>query len=95
MRTTLDLFKEVKTRAIQQGVKLKELLATYIEAGLRRPERNKRSPASRKNPHPLPIAWAADGTVTTALSNAELDAILDQEDVENFNRVSSLAKPQP
>lgn len=41
MRTTLDLpdplFKEVKTRAVQLGVKLKELLATYIEAGLRGP----------------------------------------------------------
>ena len=39
MRTTFDLpdplFREVKTRAVQQGVKLKDLVASYIEMGLR------------------------------------------------------------
>ena len=37
MRTTLDLpdplFREVKIRAVQQGVTLKDLLAQYIQAG--------------------------------------------------------------
>jgi hypothetical protein len=98
MRTTLDLpdplFKEVKTRAVQQGVKLKDLLATYIEAGLRSPQVAETDPAPRKNPHPLPVAWEADGTVTPVRSNAELYAILDEEDVENFRRVSSPTKPQ-
>ncbi|MEI6675622.1 MAG: hypothetical protein WCO57_10625 [Verrucomicrobiota bacterium] len=39
MRTTFDLpdplFREVKIRAVQQGVKLKDLVASYIEMGLR------------------------------------------------------------
>ena len=82
MRTTLDLpdslFKEVKTRAVQQGVTLKELLATYIEAGLRGPQRSGRDTVAR-NPHRLSVAWEVDGTVTPALSNAELQAILDEE----------------
>ena len=29
----------------------------------------------------LPVAWEADGTVTPALSNAELQAILEEEEV--------------
>lgn len=99
MRTTLDLpdplFKEVKTRAVQQGVKLKELLATYIEAGLRAPQIPEKDAAHRKNPYPLPIAWEADGTVTTARSNAELYAILEEEDIENFHRVSNQSQPKP
>ena len=41
MRTTLDLpdplFREVKTRAVLQGVTLKDLLAQYIQAGMNAP----------------------------------------------------------
>jgi predicted DNA binding CopG/RHH family protein len=41
MRTTLEipdpLFREVKARAAQSGLKLKELLTRYIEAGLKAP----------------------------------------------------------
>jgi len=37
MRTTLDLpdplFRELKIRAAHQGKKLKELIASYLEAG--------------------------------------------------------------
>jgi hypothetical protein len=99
MRTTLDLpdplFKEVKTRAVQQGIKLKDLLATYIEAGLRNPEISRKDPAPRKNSHPLPVAWEADGTVTPHRSNAEICAILEEEEIENFHRVSALANSQP
>jgi hypothetical protein len=99
MRTTLDLpdllFKEVKTRAVQQGIKLKDLLAIYIESGLRNPEISGKDRVARKNPHPLPVAWEADGSVTPYRSNAEIYAILEVEDIENFQRVSSLAKSKP
>lgn len=98
MRTTLDLpdslFKEVKTRAVQQGVTLKELLATYIEAGLRGPQRLGRDTVPR-NPNSLPVAWEADGTVTPARSNAELYAILEEDEVASFHRVSNQSQPRP
>jgi hypothetical protein len=98
MRTTLDLpdslFKEVKTRAVQQGVTLKELLATYIEAGLRGPQRSGRDTVLR-NPNSLPVAWEADGTVTPARSNAELYAILEEDEVASFHRASNQSQPRP
>jgi hypothetical protein len=83
MRTTFDLpdplFRDVKTRAVQQGVKLKDLLASYVEAGLR--GQSAASPAgSMRQRFPLPIARRADGTVTRALTNKQLQAILDEED---------------
>jgi hypothetical protein len=99
MRTTLDLpdalFKEVKTRAIQEGVTLKELLATYIQAGL---FHTKISPTeAQSDTRPLPIAWEKipGEPPTPARSNAELYAILEEEDHENYQRVSSQHTPQP
>lgn len=99
MRTTLDLpdslFKAVKTRAVQQGVTLKDLLATYIEAGLSGTSIQAEVSVTRPNPHPLPVAWEADGTVTPARSNAELYGMLEEEDIENASRVSRQSQPQP
>ncbi len=101
MRTTLDLpdplFKEVKTRAVQQGVTLKELLASFIEAGLRGSTvpQNATNPAEKRRP--LPVAWerVPGEPLHPALSNAELYAILDEEDIENFHRVSGQSQPTP
>jgi hypothetical protein len=101
MRTTLDLpdplFKEVKTRAVQQGVKLKDLLAAYIEAGLRAPNTQGMDIAARQNPHLLPVAWERipGQPLTPYRTNAELYAILDEEDIENFHRVSGQSHPKP
>ena len=92
MRTTLDLpdalFEEAKARAVPQGVTVDELFVTYIEAGLRGPQRSGRDTVAR-NPHPLPVAWEADGSVTPALSNAELQAILEEEEIASFHRVAN------
>lgn len=95
MRTTLDLpdplFKEVKTRAVQEGVKLKDLLAKYIEAGLRAPQTSEPDAAPRKNPYPLPagIPRKPNSPLHPAMSNAELNAILEEEDMANHLRVIS------
>jgi hypothetical protein len=100
MRTTLDLpdalFKEVKMRAVQQGVTLKELLATYIQAGMRVPNIAEKRGATDKSPRPLPIAWERipGEPLTPARSNAELYAILEEEDIENLRRVYGQTKPQ-
>ncbi len=97
MRTTLDLpdllFREVKTRAVQQGVTLKDLLAQYIQAGMNAPAAP--SPVAVRPQIPLPIFRKADGSITPALSNAELYAILDEEDIANFHRVSAQSTPKP
>jgi len=93
MRTTLELpdplFKEVKMRAVQQGVKLKDLLAAYIEAGLRAPQTQENETAPRQNPHPLPVGIPRipGAPFHPALSNAELNAILEEEEIENYHRV--------
>lgn len=83
MRTTIDLpdplFREVKTRAVQQGVKLKDLVAHYIEAGLL--AQSLPPDAQRRTRSPLPIFRAPNGTTIPALTNTELQAILDDEDI--------------
>lgn len=89
MRTTLDLpdtlFREVKSRAAKEGLKLKELIAHYIEAGLRNPP----PPASQTGPYPIPVAIRRKSgePLTPARSNAELHEILDKEDLANYRRV--------
>ncbi len=101
VKTTLDLpdplFKEVKTRAIQEGVTLKELLATYIEAGLRGRPTLASDIDPRANTHPLPIAWerVPGEPPTPSRTNAEIEAILDQEDLDNHHRVMGQTRPKP
>ena len=106
MRTTLDLpdetFRQLKVQAALNGMKLKELVTQLIQHGLASgvtpPE-----PAQPRNPfpvtvepnfYPIPIAREADGTVTPYLSNAELSAILDDEDIAQYQRVQHQAPGQ-
>ncbi len=88
MRTTLEipdpLFREVKARAAQSGLKLKELLTRYIEAGLKAP--HLQSPQARPKRAPLPTFREPTGVPHRAYSNAELQEILDQEDLEQLRR---------
>lgn len=78
MRTTLDLpdpiFRDLKSRAAQEGVKLKDLVQEYIVAGLR----GSYSPSVVRSP--LPIFRQSSGAKNPVLSNAELQTILDEED---------------
>lgn len=97
MRTTLDLpdplFREVKTRAVQQGVTLKDLLAQYIQAGMNAPA----SEASRvPRAHvPLPYFRKTEGPAIPARSNAELFAILEGEDIANHSRAVAPSQLNP
>ncbi len=99
MRTTIDLpdplFREVKTRAVQQGVKLKDLVATYIEAGLRG-----QSAAVPVTPHqrlPLPVAISRESgkPLTPALTNREMNALLEEEDLATYQRVLNPRSAKP
>ncbi len=99
MHTTLDipdpLFREVKARAAREGLKLKELLARYVEAGLR--EGNAAPDTSPKRRAPLPVAIRRNPATppTPALTNQELNAILDEEDLKNYLRVSGRSGNEP
>jgi hypothetical protein len=100
MRTTLELpdalFKEVKTRAVQEGVTLKELLAAYIKAGLLHAKSSPPFPDYGKQSRPLPVAWEPipGESPTPARSNAELYAVLEEEE-EDKKHTFSLGQKAP
>lgn len=89
MRTTIDLpdplFREAKTRAVQSGMKFKDLVAQYIEQGLHgqlvAPDSQRREQVS------LPVFRKTSGTAIPARSNAELFEIL-EEDETHYNSPS-------
>lgn len=83
MRTTLDLsdplFRQLKARAALRGMTLKDLLTQIIEAALEEPEQ----PAPRKR-SPLPVTRRlGEGPPIPYRTNAELNAILDDEGAKN------------
>jgi|688.fasta_scaffold330546_3 hypothetical protein len=92
MRTTLDipddLFREVKTLAVQKGVKLKDLLAQFIESGLHSPLPVFTAPP-KETASPIPIAIPRKrGTrKTPALSKAQLNAILENQEIAKFQQL--------
>lgn len=89
MRTTIELpdplFREAKTRAVQQGVKFKDLVAGYIEAGLR--GRIAAVHPGSCEEVPLPVFRIGKGRAIPARSNAKLFEILgDEEHFRDFRR---------
>lgn len=84
MRTTLDLpdplFRELKARAASQGRKLKELVTLFIEDGLHGAATSTQPSAERPLRSPLPVARRACGLNIPAMTNAQLQGILDDED---------------
>ena len=108
MRTTLDLpdetFRQLKAQAALRGFKLKELVAQFIERGLADGSSTQPAPmrgrpplpvAGERVPYPIPIAREADGTVTPYLSNKQLYAILEEEDLAQYQRVLGQSPGQP
>lgn len=88
MRTTLDLpdpiFRDLKSRAAQQGLKLKELVQQYVVEGLRRGNNDEVVPPVRS---PLPNFRPAMHVKIPSLTNAELNAILDEEEIERYEKL--------
>ena len=93
LRTTIDLpaplLREVKSRAAQAGVSMKFLLSQWVEAALRGSQLP--SPACAQpmtSPHPLPSfvrSRDAQAPVQAALSNAQLNALLHEADVQRVS----------
>jgi hypothetical protein len=85
MRTTLDLpdslFRELKAQSALRGLKLKEFVAELLQSGL---ASQASAPRSEGRPRsPLPVIRKATGVRHSALSNAEIDALLGAEDAGN------------
>ena len=84
MRTTVDLpddlLRRVKARAALNGTTLKELIARFVEQGLRRASPSPVAPARRRRSEP-PVARPATGRPLPALANADLYRMLDDEEV--------------
>jgi hypothetical protein len=82
MRTTIDfpddLFREVKARAALDGLKLKDLITRYVEQGLR--QRAAAAPSRLQRSDELPVARKATGHTLPALTNADIQRILDEEE---------------
>jgi hypothetical protein len=92
MRTTIDLpedlFREAKTRAVQQGTTLKNLMTQFIQTGLAVQEAGS-TPVARRMPPPVAIRRITGQSPRLALSNRELYAILDAEDIHAPRSASS------
>jgi hypothetical protein len=89
MRTTIDLpdelMRQAKARAALQGRKLKDLFEEWVRQGLRE-DGVTATPAPPRSP--LPVIPKAAGGPVPALTNAELNTILDEEDVERVVRLA-------
>lgn len=88
MRTTIDLpdplFRRIKAKAALEGTSLKRLITRYVERGLEM--RDTDTPASKPARSPIPLIRPATGKPLPALSNADIHAILDQQDAEHARR---------
>ncbi|MBM3341708.1 MAG: hypothetical protein FJY56_06305 [Betaproteobacteria bacterium] len=97
MRTTLDLpeetFRKLKAEAALRGYKLKELVTEFIERGLNEGPQPPTAQSPRAT-YAIPIARKADGSITPALSNAELQTILDDEDLGQAQRAAQRNLPR-
>ncbi len=89
MRTTIDLpdevFRRAKARAALSGVTLKVMITDFVQRGLEGADERPRSARARRQ---LPVIIAPSGRTMPALTNAEIDAILDEEDTGVVNRHS-------
>jgi hypothetical protein len=88
MRTTIDLpdelLRRLKVRAVLDGVSLKDLVARYVADGLAQGGRADVGAVDAASARPrrsdLPVMVPARGRRMTALSNADIQALLDAED---------------
>ncbi len=92
MRTTIelpeDLFREAKTRAVQQGITLKNLMTQFIQSGLAVQEAGS-TLVARRMPPPVAIRRIPGQSPCPALSNRELYATLEAEDIHATRSASS------
>ena len=72
---------------MQQGVKLKDLVRKYIEAGLREQSGAVRTISRERRPLPTAIRRDPNITPAPALTNKGLSAILEEDELAKYERV--------
>lgn len=90
MRTTLDLpdetFRQLKSQAALRGLKLKELVTLLIQRGLAAGVATT-APAQALGPPPIAIKRVPGTPLTPALSNEQLYALLNDQDLAQYQSV--------
>jgi len=85
MRTTIDLpddlFREAKTRAVEQGTTLKNLMIQFVRSGLSAHPPDAVGAPLRRNPPPVAIPRIPGRSPSPALTNRQLYALLEAEEV--------------
>ncbi len=85
MQTTLDLpdplMRELKARAVLEGVSLKDYYTGIVQAALARPIATSAAPQRS----PVPMFRRANSKPMPAMSNADLYALLNAEDAARAN----------
>jgi hypothetical protein len=77
-----DLLFRVQARATQEGRELEQLIEEYVEVGLR----TGTAPPQRPLPQsPLPVIRLPNNIAAPALTGAELQRLLEIEDVTELN----------
>lgn len=83
MRTTIDLpedlLRQAKAYAALNGTSLKELVSRCLRQGL---QQDIQSTASTRQRSPIPIARRATGVPIPAMSNREINELLEAEEIE-------------
>jgi hypothetical protein len=99
MRTTIDLpeelFREAKLRAVQEGSTLKELVTECIRSGLQRPASTKRELSTRRKAPFVAIRKTPDLAPIPERSNRQLNAILENEEVEAVRKLATQRDARP
>jgi hypothetical protein len=89
-RTSLDLpdplFRQVKSRAVQEGMKLKDLIARNIEVGLRSSAPAETGARGQREPLPAAILPEAGKSPGKALTNREIQSWLDEDELQIYQR---------
>jgi len=96
MRTTIDLpdelFREAKTLAVQQRTTLKNLITQFILSGLG-VQASGSAPSQRRTPPPVAIHRIPGQPPAPALTNRQLHAILEEEDIQAMRETDSQTRP--
>lgn len=100
MRTTIDLpddlFREAKTRAVKQGTTFKNLVTQWIRAGLRAPSNGEADFAlSRRPAPPVAILRHSGKAPLPGMTNRQLNALLENEEIQSVRTIEDSDQPKP
>jgi len=97
MRTTIELpdelFREAKTRAVQEGTTLKDLMIQFVRSGLGAPAAGRAEASSRRTLPPVAIRRIRGRRPSPALTKGQLQELLEDEEVEAARDAGAKRRP--